>query len=71
MNDLEDLAEYYKLFNMQYDLIEDTWLMRDNTVLMTSLNITREPEWYKLKMTISRTSIKYDTQRLRYIGLNG
>jgi hypothetical protein len=69
-NELADLAAYYKLFNIRRNLIEDTCLMRDNAVLMTSLNITHEAECYKLEMTISKTSIKDDTQRPRYIGLD-
>jgi hypothetical protein len=67
---LLELDEYYELVNIQNGFIEDTWLMYDNTVLMTSLNMTHE-ECYKLDMTISETSIKDDTQRPRYIGLSG
>jgi hypothetical protein len=43
--------------------------MHDNTVLMTSLNVTRE-ECYKLEMTISEGSIKDDTQRPHYIDMD-
>jgi hypothetical protein len=63
------LTECYELFNIQHGSVEDTWLMRDNTVLMASLNVVCK-EYYKLEMTISETSIKDDTQRLWYIGLD-
>jgi hypothetical protein len=46
------LAECYELFDMQHGSIEETWLMHDNTVLMTSLNVTHEAERYKLEMII-------------------
>jgi hypothetical protein len=64
-----ELNEYYELTNIQYGTIEETWLMHDNTVLMTSLNVTRE-ECYKLEMTISEGSIKDDTQRPHYIDMD-
>jgi hypothetical protein len=67
---LLELIKHYKPVNMQHGLMEDTWLIYDNKVLMTSLNITHEEECYKLKMTISETSIRDDTQRLRYIDMN-
>jgi hypothetical protein len=67
---LMEFAEYCRLFNAQHGPIEETWLIRDNTVLMTSLNIAREV-CYKLEMTISETSIKDDdTQRPRYIDVD-
>jgi hypothetical protein len=66
---LMELIERYILFSIQHDPIENTWLMRDNTVLMTSLNITCETH-YKLEMIISKTSIKDDAQRLQYISMN-
>jgi hypothetical protein len=65
---LMKLAKHYKLFDMQHGLIEETWLIHDNTALMTSLNVIREEECYKLEMTIS--SIKDGTQRPLYIDLN-
>jgi hypothetical protein len=65
---LMELVERYILLSIQCGPTEDTWLMRDNTVLMTSLSIAREV-YYKVEMTISKTSIRDDTQRIRYIGL--
>jgi hypothetical protein len=69
-NELMKLDEYYELFNTQHGPIEETWLMHDNAVLTTNLNIIREEEYYELEMTISKGSIRDDTQRLRYIGLD-
>jgi hypothetical protein len=69
-NMLMKLARWYKLFDIQHVPIEDTWLMHDNTVLMTSLNVIHEKEYCKLEMTIAETSMKDNTQRLIYIGLN-
>jgi hypothetical protein len=66
---LSKLAEHYNLFDEQ-DPIENTWLMRDNTVLMTSLNLTREEAHYKLEMTLSEGSINEDTWRPQYVGMN-
>jgi hypothetical protein len=64
------LVKRRKLFNIQYTSFEDTWLMHDNTVLMTSLNVTRKEKHYKLEMTISETNINEDTRRSLYISLN-
>jgi hypothetical protein len=69
-DELMKLAKLYKLFNLRHGPIEDTYLMHNHTTLMTSLNVTREEKCYKLEVTVSETSIKDDTQRLRYIGLN-
>jgi hypothetical protein len=66
---LLSLRKHYKLTNIQHSTIEDTWLVYDNTVLMTSLNMTHEEECYKLEITISEASISDDTLRPRYIGL--
>jgi hypothetical protein len=63
------LAYKCELVSIQHSLIEDTWLMHDNTVLMTSLNATHEEERYKLEMTISEANIKDDTQRPDYVDL--
>jgi hypothetical protein len=60
------LAERYTLINIRRIPIEYTYLMHDNTVLMTRVNVTRE-ECYRLEITLSETSIKDDTQRLHYI----
>jgi hypothetical protein len=67
---LMKLAKWYKPFDVQHGPIELAYLMRDNTVLMTRVNVTREKERYKLEMTISEGSIKYDTQRPDYIDLD-
>jgi hypothetical protein len=64
------LARHYQLTNIQRGPIEYTWLMHDNTVLMTSLNITREEEHYKLEMTLSEESINRDTWRPWCLYLN-
>jgi hypothetical protein len=63
------LAKQYMLYDIHIP-IEETWLMHDNTVLMTRVNVAREKACYKLEMTLSEASIKYDTQRPLYIGLN-
>jgi hypothetical protein len=69
-NGLAKLAKDQRGFNIQCGLIEDTWIMHDNTVLMTRVNVIRETKCYRLEMTISEASVKDDTQRPRYIGLN-
>jgi hypothetical protein len=58
------------LFNVQGDLIEDTWLIYDNTVLMTSVNVTHEGGCYELDMTISEATIKDNTRRPWYLDLD-
>jgi hypothetical protein len=60
---LMKLANRYKLHDIQHATIENTYLMRDNTVLMTKVSATRKNEHYKLEMTILETNIKYDTER--------
>jgi hypothetical protein len=67
---LMELAKHCRLSNVQHGPIEETWLLHDNTVLMTRVNTTFEEEYYKLEMTISETDIKDDTQRPQYIGLD-
>jgi hypothetical protein len=67
---LIDLSEHYSLFNIQYGPIEETWLMHDNTVLMTKMGVACEAEYYKLEITISETSIECDTQRPWYFDVN-
>jgi hypothetical protein len=69
-NKLKGLVKYCRLYDIQEDPIEETWLIHDNVALMTSLNITCEEECYKLDMTISETNVKDDTQRPWYIGAN-
>jgi hypothetical protein len=68
---LMELIEYCKLYDIQHGRIEETYLMRDNAVLMTSLNIICEEECYKLEIIISEGSINDNTQRPKYIGLGG
>jgi hypothetical protein len=67
---LMSLAFSCELFSIQYGPIEETYLMYDNTVLMTCLNAAYEEEYYKLEMTISEASIKNDTQRPLYFDLD-
>jgi hypothetical protein len=67
---LKVLTEHHKLFSIQHDSVEKTWLMHDITVLMTSVNVTREEECYKLDITISETNVKNDTQKPQYIDMD-
>jgi hypothetical protein len=67
---LMKLAKYYMLYDIQHGPIELTWLMHDNTVLMTRADVTREAEYYKLEMTISKASIKDDTTRPYYFDVD-
>jgi hypothetical protein len=67
---LMELVKYWKLYDIKHGLIEETWLMHDNTVLMTGMNVTYEEKCYKLEMTISRTNVKDDTERPRYINVD-
>jgi hypothetical protein len=67
---LMKLAFGFELVNVQHGPIEETYLMRDSTVLMTSLNLTREEGCYKLEMTISEGDIKDDTRRPLYIDVD-
>jgi hypothetical protein len=64
--ELTKLVNCYELGYIQYVTVEKTYLMHDNTVLTTRVNVTREKECYKLEMTISEGSVKYDTTRLWY-----
>jgi hypothetical protein len=67
---LMKLVKYFKLYDLQRDPIEVTYLMYNNTVLMARINITCEEEYYKLEITLSETSIKDDTRRLEYFDVN-
>src|SRR5690606_17497347 len=60
------LVERYVPFSTQYDPIEETWLIRNNTVLMTRMNVTCKENCYKLEMTISEAGINEDTWRPWY-----
>jgi hypothetical protein len=62
-NELMKLIRYHKVFNIQHEPVEKTWLIHDNVVLMTRVNITYEEECYKLEITISEGNMKDDTQR--------
>jgi hypothetical protein len=64
------LAKGEKLFDIKHYIVEETWMMDDNIMLKTSLNMIREEECYKLEMIISEESIKDDTQRLLYFGVD-
>jgi hypothetical protein len=67
---LMGLTNCYGLFNIRHGPIENTWLMCDHKVLMTSLNMAYEKECYKLEMTTSETSVKDDTRMPWYIDLD-
>jgi CRISPR/Cas system-associated endoribonuclease Cas2 len=69
-NELMNLAKSYYLYDLQNSIFELTYLMRDNTVLITRMNVTRTKRSCKLEITISEGSMKNDTRRPQYIGLN-
>jgi hypothetical protein len=69
-DELMKLAKRYVLFSIRRGPTEETWLMRDNTVLMINLNATREEECYKLEITIAETNIRDDTRRSEHVYLN-
>jgi hypothetical protein len=56
--------------DIQHSSMEATWLLHDYSVLTTKLDITRKVECYQLEMILSEESIKGDTKRLRYIGVD-
>jgi hypothetical protein len=65
------LAESYELFDVIHSPVKHTWLTHNNNaLLMTSLDVIRKEECYKLEMTISEGNIKDYTWKPRYIGLN-
>jgi hypothetical protein len=64
------LATRYKLHDVKYCPIEHTWLIHDNVVLRTRLNVTHKKSYYKIEMTISEESLKDYTIKPRYIGLD-
>jgi hypothetical protein len=49
---------------------EYTYLMYDNTALIVRIDKAYEEEYYKIDITISKTSIKYDTRRLWYVDMD-
>jgi hypothetical protein len=67
---LMKFVDWHKQYDIQHGLIEETWLMYDNTVLTTRMNETYEEECYKLEMTISEGNINKDTRRLWYIDVD-
>jgi hypothetical protein len=69
-NRLMRLIEDWKGFNIRCNLIEETWLMHDNIMLMLKINVIREAKYYKLEMTISETSVRDDTWRLHYYDMD-
>jgi hypothetical protein len=62
---LMKLVKYYELTNIQNGSVEETWLMHDNTVLLTKLNVTHKVS-YNLGVTISETGMGDDTRRPLY-----
>jgi hypothetical protein len=68
---LIELAKWSDTFNIQHSPIEETYLMHNNTALMTRVNVTCEEECYKLEMTISETSIKHNTWRPWHFEMDG
>jgi hypothetical protein len=69
-DNLIKLAHRYKLYDIKHGPVEHTYLMHDNTALMTRVNVICEEECYKLELTISKTSIKYGIWRLEYIDMD-
>jgi hypothetical protein len=63
------LAERYELANVQFNIIKANWLMYDNTMLLTWMNITRK-KCYKLDLFLVKTSTILDARRLQYIHLD-
>jgi hypothetical protein len=50
---LMKLVNHYKLVNIQYDPIEETWLIHDGTVLVTRLELNFAQRYGILNVTIS------------------
>jgi hypothetical protein len=63
------LSRLFRLFDIQHCSVEETWLIHNNIVMKTSLNITHEEECYKLEMTVSETRMKDDTHRPCYFDM--
>jgi hypothetical protein len=70
-DELMRLAKYHYLYNLQNGPVEHTYLIYDDTVLRVRTNGTRQADCYKLELIISEASVKDDTERPQYIGLNG
>jgi hypothetical protein len=62
-------AGWCDLYNIQHGHIKGTWLMCNNTVLMTEMYLTLERKCYKIEMTIYEGSIKDDTWRPWHIDI--
>jgi hypothetical protein len=69
-NRLTRLVIWYPTFNIQHFTIERTYLVHDNVVLMTRMNVAYEGECYKLEMIISEGSINNVTWRPCYIDVD-
>jgi hypothetical protein len=69
-NKLIKMALTYELVNMQDVPIEGTYLMHDNTVLMTKMDATYEKGYYRWEITVSEASIEDNTLRLQYIDVD-
>jgi hypothetical protein len=69
-NKLTKLSERCQLHYIKHSPIEETWLMRDHTVLMTKVNVISEKASYQLDITLAETSINDDTQRPWYIHID-
>jgi hypothetical protein len=67
---LMKLAFICELVNIQNSIIEKTYLIRDNTVLIARMNEARKEAYYKLSVTISKASIKNETERPWYYDVN-
>jgi hypothetical protein len=64
------LVEQCGIFKLEYSPVEDTHLIHNGIVLMTRMNMTCEGGYYKLETTISETSMKEDTKRMRYFDMS-
>jgi hypothetical protein len=64
------LAKRYSLFGVQCGPIENTWIIHDGIVLMTSSDVTHEEECYKLEMTIPGAGINDDTPKPWHISMD-
>jgi hypothetical protein len=67
--ELISLAICYDKSDMHHDSIEETWLMRNDTVLVTRVDVILE-ECYKLEITLAETNIEDDTLRPWYFDVD-
>jgi hypothetical protein len=68
-NKLMCIVKKYVLRSIDYGPVEYTWLISDNMVLTTRMNVPREAKCYKLEVTISKGSINEYTQEPSYLNL--